>query len=645
MPTSSRQLLLAVALLAAPAYAADDTPAWVKDLSGVTLPAYPAKVNSVVLLNEEHHTAAENGRLVTNTRTAIKVLTLQGRDVLFYDDYDTHSGKVRDFRAWMIAPGGKVKKYGKDEIVDVACAENDVYNECRKRVVSGKRDAEVGSIFAYESTIEYESFANEIHFHFQDSSPVRTARLVVTMPAAWEIKSASFNGAPAETPPAGGVYTWQMENLPALEREPASPSFLTLAPWVGATFLPPGDKHGPASWAGLSRVLAELNNGQAEPNDAIAAKARSLVEGATSDLDKIRAIGKFTQQLNYVSIQVNLAKGGGYRPHAAAESFQKLYGDCKDKANLTRAMLKAVGLTAYPVAIYSGDRTHAREDWPSLSSFNHAISAIRVSADTQSPAILDHPKLGRLLFFDPTDPYVAPGFLPGHEQGSLALLGAGDDGGLVRIPAGAAVAAEHDRQVEAVLSSTGTISGKFTEIHQGGELGDAISEYRGTPHDEFVKDVDRWITTSVSGATSTGIEAREANGQLVLEGHFTSDRYVQRPQNGMMVFRAGLLRHGDYRLREKTRKYPVVMDTDALHETVRIELPKDFKVDELPDPVSLRSDFGKFEATWVAKDGNLVFQRTLEIQAQTVPPPRYQELKMFLDAVYAAENAPVVLMK
>jgi len=275
------------------------------------------------------------------------------------------------------------------------------------------------------------------------------------MPAGWEIKSVSFNGAPAEPPPASGDYTWQMENLPAVELEPSSPSILTLAPWVGVTFLPPGDKHPPVTWTGLARVLTELNAGQAEPNDAIAAKARSLVEGATTDIDKIRAIGRFTQQLNYVSIQLNLAKGGGYRPHTAAESFQKLYGDCKDKANLTRAMLKAVGITAYPVAIYSGDRTHAREDWPSLGSFNHAISAIRVGADTQSPAVLDHPKLGRLLFFDPTDPYVTLGYLPGHEQGSLALLGAGDDGGLVRIPADLAIAAEHDRQVDVVLSPAG----------------------------------------------------------------------------------------------------------------------------------------------------------------------------------------------
>ena len=44
-----------------------------------------------------------------------------------------------------------------------------------------------------------------------------------------------------------------------------------------------------------------------------------------------------------------------------------------------------------------------------------------MAPSTVAPAVLDHPKLGRLLFFDPTDPYVAPGYLPEHEQASLAL--------------------------------------------------------------------------------------------------------------------------------------------------------------------------------------------------------------------------------
>ena len=91
-----------------------------------------------------------------------------------------------------------------------------------------------------------------------------------------------------------------MENLSAIEREPAAPSFLTLVPWVGVNLLPPGGRRPTLTWTAAAKLLAELNAGQDEPNDAIAAKARSLVDGADSELDKIRAIGRFTQQVNYV---------------------------------------------------------------------------------------------------------------------------------------------------------------------------------------------------------------------------------------------------------------------------------------------------------------------------------------------------------
>lgn len=642
----SKTLRLAAIAILAPwlLQAADDTPPWLKELSTVTLPSYPAKVNNVVLLNEEQTVMAESGRLTTTTRTAIKILNQQGGDVAFFDSYDSVSGKVRDFRAWMLPPSGKIKKYGKDEIVDVACAGNDIYNECRRRFVSGKRDAEPGAIFAYESVIEYQTFANQISFHFQDGTPVRLARFRVTVPAGWEVRSKPFNGAPKETL-ADGVYTWQMENLPAMEPEPASPSFLSVAPWVGVNLVGPGGKHPVLSWTDAAGLLAELNDAQSDPGELITAKARSLTEGATTEMDKIRAIGRFTQQVNYVSVQTNLAKGGGYRPHAAEQVFKKLYGDCKDKANLTRAMLKAVGITAYPVAIYSGDRTHVTQEWPSLGAFNHAISAIRVAPDTREPAVLDHPKLGRLLFFDPTDPYVKPGFLPDHEQASFALVGAPGEGGLVRAPSAPPIAAAHDRLVEAVLTADGAIDGKFTDKRTGEALAGAVGEYRTLGKTDFEKRMERWVGRSVQGATSSGLEIEDSAEQFVVRGRFASAHFAQRPQPRMLIFKAGLLEYDDWRLVSKTRKYPVVVDTDALSETVRVQIPAEFKVDELPSPIRINSPYGKYEAAWTQEGQAIQFRRTLELPAQTVPSEQYPELKKFLDTISGSANAPVVLVR
>jgi hypothetical protein len=631
-------------LSAAALSAADDTPAWLKDLANVQLPQYDAKVDTVVLLNEQHAVASTDGRITTTTRTAVKMLNQQGFGVAFSDDYFTDGGKVRDFRAWMLPPSGKVKKYGKDEIVDLACVDNDIYNECRKRYVSGRRDAETGAIFAYESVIEQRVYFNQISFAFQESSPVRLARMQVTVPTGWTVTSTSFNGAPKQPAPQGDTYTWQMENVPELKHEEASPGYGSLAPWIGIDLNPPGDTHAVHTWEDAAKALGGFHEGQYEPAPAVIAKAKSLVEGAATELDKIRAIGRFTQQVKYTAIQVNVSRGGGYRPHHATMTFEKLYGDCKDKANLTRAMLKAVGIQAYPVAIYSGDRTHVTRDWPSLGAFNHAISAIRVGPETKAPAVLEDAKLGRLLFFDPTDPYVTPGYLPDHEQASLALV-AIDGGGLIRVPAAAPAAVQHERSVEAKLAADGSLSGSFVDKRTGEELGDARSHYRTESRPDYDRYVERWVGRSIPAGRATDIKVADTDNEFTLEAKFTSQRFAQKPQAQMMIFKPALLNNYDVHLTEKTRKYPVVLDADCLLEKTRVDLPDGFKVDELPDAVKLESPFGKFNAAWTTEGNAVLFQRTFELPAQTVPVERYNDLKKFLDRVANAADSPVVLMK
>jgi len=47
---------------------------------------------------------------------------------------------------------------------------------------------------------------------------------------------------------------------------------------------------------------------------------------------------------------------------------------------------------------------------------------------------MEHPKLGKLLIFDPTDEYTPFGELRGELQGSYALLVSSEGGELVKVP-------------------------------------------------------------------------------------------------------------------------------------------------------------------------------------------------------------------
>ena len=345
---------------------------------------------------------------------------------------------------------------------------------------------------------------------------------------------------------SGSTYTWELQNLPPIDPEPSSPRVSSLAPRMAISYFPPGDTQSAnfktfSNWSEVSFWLTQLHDPQSTPNEAISEKTRQLTANAPTELDKIRAIGRFVQGIRYISIDIGVSRGGGMRPHAASEVFAKAYGDCKDKANLMRAMLKVLGITAYPVGIYSGDPEYVREGWASPHQFNHCIIAIKVSDETQAPTVLTHPKLGRLLVFDATDDDTPVGDLPEHEQGSLALIVAGETGSLVRMPVTPAETNLLDRQVEAKLDEEGSLTAKIQEKTTGRWAVGYRSEFRRGSRPDYQKRIEGWLTAGAPTAKLTRLEPRDdiTAGRFDLDIDFTAPAYAQADAGSPAGFQTG----------------------------------------------------------------------------------------------------------
>ncbi|MDQ5837540.1 MAG: DUF3857 and transglutaminase domain-containing protein [Acidobacteriota bacterium] len=658
-PSVFALLLLAAAFAAAAPRAlaiGDDAPAWLRPAAAAAAPTYENKVPAVVLYKERNVTVSDDGRVVTTTTYAVRVLTREGRETARAGAvYLTGSGKVRDLKAWLIRSSGEVKRYGKDQTLDIALADDDVYDEGRVQFISARDDVNTpGDVFGYQSVTEEHTVFTQEGFEFQDELPTLVSRFSLTVPAGWQAAGVVFNHSPVEPTVAGTTYTWEMKNLPFIESEPNAPSMSSLAPRLAVSFYPSGGaggSMGPSfkTWAEVSRWLSTLHDPQAEPDDAIATKARVLVADCKTDLEKIRAIGRYVQGVHYISIQMGVNRGGGMRPHRAADVFAKNYGDCKDKANLMRAMLRAVKLTAFPVGIYSGDPSYVREEWPSPHQFNHCIIAVKVGDDTDAPTIVKHPALGRLLIFDPTDSTTPVGDLPDYEQGSFALLVAGDDGGLIRMPVTPPEANRLERTAEVTLQSDGSIAASVHDRAQGQAAVHIRRAFNWRSRPDFNKAVERWISAgSTAGAKLSKLEPTDssAEGRFAVDVDFTAAGYAQSMQDRLLVFKPAVVTHGDsVWLAEPTRKHPVVLESEAFTETVRFKLPAGFDVDELPDAVKLDSEFGTYTASYEVKDGQLVFTRSLVQHAATVPVEKYTAVRTFFGRVRASEQAPVVLAR
>ncbi len=646
--------LIVMLFAAGSAVAVDQAPAWLQQAASITLPSYDKDVTTVVLVDETSVSVGADGRVTRTSNYAVRILQREGRDAaVAHIGYIPETGKVKEMTAWLIRANAEVKRYGKDQTLDLAGAPNDVYNEYRLKVISAKDEADAGVVFGYSHTVEDRSIFSQDEWSFQSSSPVLSSRYTLVLPAGWRAEGVTFNHPGVEPTINGSTYSWQLTNLPPIADEPLRGSLSNLVARLAVSYYPPASSSVPgiktfASWTDVAVWMAELEDPQVTLSEPMIAKAKELTANAKTEYEKIQAIANYVQRVQYISIQTGIGRGGGYRPHSATEVFAKSYGDCKDKANLMRAMLKIIGITAFPVSIYSGDPEYVRTDWPSPQQFNHCIIAVKVSDETQIATVITHPRFGRLLMFDPTAEETPVGDLPSYLQGSLALIDAKDAEPLVRMPVTPADTNHLDRSVEAHLGADGSMQGVIAERARGQVAARFRTEFRRLSRPDYTSMMEHWLANGAPGSKISKVEPSDdaSEGKFALNVTFAAPSYGQVMQNHLLVFKPAIVsRRDSLSLTESKRKHPIVLKSNSYSETVRVTLPAGFVVDELPDVVKLDTPYGLYTTNYEVKDGQLVFTRNFVQRTITVPVAQYDSVRSFFARMRDAEQSPVVLAK
>lgn len=635
------------------ALAGENAPAWLEQAAAAKPPTYEKNVTAVVLRDEQQVTLDANNKLTTVERYAVRILTREGRrHAVAIAHYLSNFSQIRDMEAWIISPAGSVRNFGKKDIIDQISDTDDIYNEGRIKVIDATSDADVGYVFGYTVTTEEKPLFYQDRWVFQGQLPTLVSRYTLTLPDGWKASSITFNRAEVQPQVSGTSYTWELRDLPPIADEPLSPSFVNIAPRLAVNYQPSDTTQAVnrvfANWVDVSRWATSLYEPQVVIDDNVAAKTKDLTANAKNELEIIQAIGTYVQNLQYISFDIGVGYGNGFKPRPSNLVMSRGYGDCKDKANLMRAMLKLKNIEAYPVVIYSGDPNFVRKEWASPGQFNHCIIAVRVSPTTTGPTVIEHAKLGRLLIFDATDQYTPVGDLPDYLQGSLALVVAGENGGLVEMPVTPPDFNGWVRETEVNLADDGSIKGVIRERLSGQEARPVRTLMRSVSNNDFNRTIERWLTR---GATAARLDKllpkdKQSNSAFEMDVEFSAPAYGQLMQNRLLVFKPTITSRTDsIYLTEKERKHPVVLDSSSFREKAVFSLPAGFAVDEVPEAVSLQTAFGNYSTSYEVKDGKLIFTRSLTTTRSTVSVERYKEVRDFFTSMLNAEQSPVVLIR
>lgn len=645
------RLALAGLILAAGA-AAQAPPAWLLDAAREATPSYPSHVDHAVLFAEEALSVDESGRRTMRDRGAIRILHSGGAPVAASRYYNARSGRIRDFRVWHLPPNGKPVAYPRNRIVDRAVASQNDYDEGRIREADCDPSAPPGTVFAWEIVEEESTIFTTYSHAFQGRLPALRSRFVLNLPAGWESRARLLNHPAIEARSEGASLVWELRSLPPLDHEPWSPRWSSLAPRLALTYWPSSGAT-PAlrpmnDWPAVARWLHSLTEPAHQVSPEIQAKAAELTASAASPWDRVLALARFVQQVTYVSIQLNLTRGGGYTPNAAPLVLRRNYGDCKDKSTLLRSLLAAAGFDAWTVAVYSGDRDYVRPEWPSPHQFNHVIVAIRIPDSIDAPTVLSHPALGRLLIFDPTDPFTPLGGLDEDQQGSHALLIHPEHGGLFPLPLAPPSENRVERSVQAALTDEGLVNARLlTRYHgQSGSLWRSILA-RETEA-EWKKRMEGSLARRAGSVRIARLEFAPPAPRTPLEStvEFESRSIAQLMQNRLMTVAPGQFVPAiEFAISTRERTLPVLLPDVVRTDEVHIRLPAGFVIDEMPGPVALQSSFGRFEASWARSPEGLVFRQHLEITRKLGPASSYPDARSFFEQAAGAQNAAVVLIR
>src|SRR5258708_5607954 len=124
------------------------------------------------------------------------------------------------------------------------------------------------------------------------------------------------------------------------------------------------------------------------------------------------------------------------------------------------SMLNEMGVESFYVVIDSERGSGTPQTPAQMGSFVNVIIAISLPdgvADPSLAAIQNHPKLGRILFFDPTDDLTPFGQLSGALQANYGVLVTPDGGELNELPRLSAAMNGVKRTGKLALDGNGTL--------------------------------------------------------------------------------------------------------------------------------------------------------------------------------------------
>jgi hypothetical protein len=298
------------------------------------------------------------------------------------------------------------------------------------------------------------------------------------------------------------------------------------------------------------------------------------------------------------------------------------------------ALARAAGFQAYAVMVAARNDDFFNPKYMRASDLNANAALVILN--------------GKEVYLDPGTVFTSFGFLPWGETGVKGLKLDKDGGAWVTIPAPNSSATQIVRKADLKIDSDGSIQGKLSITYSGFEAAwrRFVERYEDEVHRK------KFLEDDVRKSIPTGVEIELVNKPDWASSAptFAADFTLKVPGWISGAGRRELLPVGLFSAAEKhtcenaVRVHPLYFAYKLQKiDDIRIELPADWQVNSLPQPLSKDAGLVSYSFQVESDNGTLYLQRVLRLDLISAGQEQYQVISNFYQAVRSGDEQQIVL--
>jgi len=571
----------------------------------------------------------------------IKIFTEEGKKHADIEiPYDRDSFSIKDIKARTIQPDGTIVPFN-GKVFEKLVLKLRNY-EVRAKTFT-MPDVRPGSIIEYRYRTEWDQSALlNTTWKLQKKMFIAKAKLTLKpyLGGTAYATYMSVLGPGMKSPESkGDSFIMHLENVPAYEEEQFSLPEAQLIPRIDFFYRSDNAKNPDEYWKKIGKELYEGAESFIGKRGGIRAAVATIVGPTDDNETKLRKIYARVQQIRNLSYESTKTEKEQKRVtpkdnNHVEDVWKNGYGYRRDINRLFVALVRAAGLQADVVRVSQRDAQIFNKqmlDWRQLDS----EIAVAQSNDKE-------------ILLDPATPFCPFGLLAWENTGVEALRLDKQGGTFFRTPAPNSHEAIMRRVAELTMDEEGALTGKVTMEYTGQEALERRIDAIENDEVEQKKSYETSLENRLPAGTKVKLtrigNATDGEKPLTLEFDVTipsvTSSVGSRTLLPMLVFQSRTSNPFEFAKRNGPVYYQYPFQEI---ESVRITLPNGTKVENLPKPQVLQTDFAYYDTRWENAGGLLKVLRRRSVDGFVYHQRHYPALRDFYSQVNGHDRENVVL--